>query len=170
MAAFQGMHVSPAKHDCQESVATGQTDRQTPNKVIPLCRYASQATQKYCNRLSGAFFANNTITFINDKKLPLPSIYKVLLLLSPPFSSWNAKEVYKEGKTSRRYLNHLCDGLIQVWNVQTRWLQYICLWRKVVIFLSEVWLYCRKQNKSNPNAAYLTLNEQNNCSSKGPWQ
>ena len=52
------MHVSPAKHsyvwlprkcDYQESVTTGQTDRETPDKVIPMCRYASQATQKlYC--------------------------------------------------------------------------------------------------------------------------
>ena len=32
--------------DYQESVTTGQTDRQTPDKVIPMCRYASQATQK----------------------------------------------------------------------------------------------------------------------------
>ena len=53
------MHVSPAKHsyawlprkcDYQESVTTGQTDgqtdKQTPDKVIPMCRYASQATQK----------------------------------------------------------------------------------------------------------------------------
>ena len=38
------------KRDYQESVTTGQTDarthRQTPDKVIPMCRYASQATQK----------------------------------------------------------------------------------------------------------------------------
>ena len=55
MAAFRGMHVSPAKHSFayyQESVTAGQTDthtrtdRQTPDKVIPMCRYASQATQK----------------------------------------------------------------------------------------------------------------------------
>ena len=36
--------------DYQESVTTGQTDRwtdrQTPDKVIPMCRYASQVTQK----------------------------------------------------------------------------------------------------------------------------
>ena len=31
--------------DYQESVTTGQTDRQTPDKVIPMCCYASQATQ-----------------------------------------------------------------------------------------------------------------------------
>ena len=34
----------------QENVTTGQTngrtDRQTPDKVIPMCRYASQATQE----------------------------------------------------------------------------------------------------------------------------
>ena len=32
--------------DYQESVTTGQTDRQTPDKVIPMCRYDSLATQK----------------------------------------------------------------------------------------------------------------------------
>ena len=40
-----------AMHDYQESVTTrqtdGQTDRQRPDKVIPMCSYASQATQKY---------------------------------------------------------------------------------------------------------------------------
>ena len=53
VAAFQGMHVSPAKHS-YASVTDGQTDRQTDrqkdtkstDKVIPMCRYASQATQK----------------------------------------------------------------------------------------------------------------------------
>ena len=44
-----------AMHDYQESVTIGQTqhwqtDRQTSDKVIPMCRYASQATQKVlCN-------------------------------------------------------------------------------------------------------------------------
>ena len=52
MAALQGMHVSPAKHSyvwlprkCDYRTET-QTDRQTPDKVIPMCRYALQATQK----------------------------------------------------------------------------------------------------------------------------
>ena len=70
VAAFQGMHVSPAKHsyawlprkcDYKESVTTGQTDRhtdrqthrqtdqQTPDKVIPMFRFTSQATQKLAN-------------------------------------------------------------------------------------------------------------------------
>ena len=39
-----------AMRDYQESVTTGQTDtgtdRQRPHKVIPMCRYASQALQK----------------------------------------------------------------------------------------------------------------------------
>ena len=39
-----------AMRDYQESVTIGQThahtDRQTLDKVIPMCRYASQATQK----------------------------------------------------------------------------------------------------------------------------
>ena len=37
-----------ALRDYQESVTTGhtdrRTDRQTPDKVIPMCRYALQAT------------------------------------------------------------------------------------------------------------------------------
>ena len=45
MAAFRGMHVSPAKHS-YANVTDGQTDRRTTDKVIPMCRYASQATQK----------------------------------------------------------------------------------------------------------------------------
>ena len=54
VAAFIGMHVSPAKHsyallprkcDYQTDRHTdGRTDRQTPDKVIPMCRYASQVT------------------------------------------------------------------------------------------------------------------------------
>ena len=35
-----------AMRDYQGSVTTGQTHRQTPDKEIPMCRYASQATQK----------------------------------------------------------------------------------------------------------------------------
>ena len=30
----------------QKSVTSGQTDRQTPDKVIPMCCYASQTTKK----------------------------------------------------------------------------------------------------------------------------
>ena len=60
MAAFRGMHVSPAKHS-SASVTDGhtdkwtdgqtdrqtdrRTDRQTTDKAIPMCRHASQATQ-----------------------------------------------------------------------------------------------------------------------------
>ena len=35
-----------AMREYQESVTTGQADGQTPEKVIPMCRYTSQATQK----------------------------------------------------------------------------------------------------------------------------
>ena len=35
-----------AMRDYQESVTTGQTDGQTPDKGNPMYRYASQATQK----------------------------------------------------------------------------------------------------------------------------
>ena len=32
--------------DYQENVTTGHTNTQTPDKVIRMCRYASQTTQK----------------------------------------------------------------------------------------------------------------------------
>ena len=44
-----------AMRDYQESKTTGQTqkrmDGETPDKVIPMCRYASQATQKMAHTL-----------------------------------------------------------------------------------------------------------------------
>ena len=61
VAAFRGMHVSPAKHSlgkCDRQMdgrtvgrgRNGQTDRRTDrrttDKVIPMCHCASQATQK----------------------------------------------------------------------------------------------------------------------------
>ena len=58
VAAFRGMHVLPAKHS-YASVTDGRTDRQTDrqtdgktdgrttDKVIPMCRYDSQVTQKF---------------------------------------------------------------------------------------------------------------------------
>ena len=56
VAAFRGMHVSPAKHS-YASVTDGQTDRrtdrQTTDKVIPMCRYASQATQSQATQKDG---------------------------------------------------------------------------------------------------------------------
>ena len=68
MAALRGMHVSPAKHSYarlpkvwlpdRQRDGQRQTDghRQTPDKVIPLCRYASQAkqqaTQKFLKHLN----------------------------------------------------------------------------------------------------------------------
>ena len=39
-------NIATCMRDYQESVTTGQTDGQMPDKVIPMCRYASQATQK----------------------------------------------------------------------------------------------------------------------------
>ena len=45
-----------AMRDYQENVTTGhtdgRTDRQTPDKVILMCRYASQATQKFLKHLN----------------------------------------------------------------------------------------------------------------------
>ena len=67
--SLYGVH----KRDYQESVTIGQTDarthRQTPDKVIPMCRYASQATQKWS--FSIGYFVRN----VNSK-----TVYLELLL------------------------------------------------------------------------------------------
>ena len=64
VAAFRGMHVSPAKHSyawlprkCDYRTDIW-TDRQTLDKVIPMCHYALQATQK-CLRRSKALHNSN---------------------------------------------------------------------------------------------------------------
>ena len=45
------------------------TDRQTPEKVIPICRYASQATQKWC--IGGSFPKTIPVRIVNNfYKLP----------------------------------------------------------------------------------------------------
>ena len=48
VAAFRGMHVTPAKHSFRkcDRRTDGQTDGRAMDKVIPMCRYALQATQK----------------------------------------------------------------------------------------------------------------------------
>ena len=52
VTAFWGMHVLPAKHNYAwlprkcDYQTDGRVDRQTPDKVIPMRCYASQATQK----------------------------------------------------------------------------------------------------------------------------
>ena len=47
MAAFQGMHVSPANHSYVwlPRKCDYRTDTQAPEKVIPMCCYASQAKE-----------------------------------------------------------------------------------------------------------------------------
>ena len=54
VAVFRRMHVSPAKHSYNEWLprkcgnrTDTRTDRQKPVKVIPMCRYALQVTQKW---------------------------------------------------------------------------------------------------------------------------
>ena len=52
-----------AMSDYQESVTTRQTERQTPDKVIPMCRYGSQATQKVCLAFT-AIYDYSTISIV----------------------------------------------------------------------------------------------------------
>ena len=77
----------PRKCNYQESVTTGQTDRQTyrqtPDKVIPMCRYASQATQKLKKFTTSQWcFEKSLVLYeVHSKKWSCPNIYWTLLYL-----------------------------------------------------------------------------------------
>ena len=54
VAVFRGMHVSSGNiamhvYHLTDRQTHEQKDRQTPDKVIPMCRYAWQATEKKLN-------------------------------------------------------------------------------------------------------------------------
>ena len=77
VAAFRGMHVSPVKHSCYGWLPRKcdyQTDRQMPDKVIPMCRYASQATQQTEN--TSSFLKKNYTKSWQDLR------YQPIMLLS----------------------------------------------------------------------------------------
>ena len=64
-------------HDYQESVTDGRMDRQTPDKVIPICHYASQATQKQTDGQTDAGQSDPYVPLCfagNKKKLIIPSL------------------------------------------------------------------------------------------------
>ena len=68
VAAFRGMYVSPAKHSYAwlPRKCHYWTDRQTPDKVIHLCRYASQTTGWYCTRR----YSNSGLLVYENSALP----------------------------------------------------------------------------------------------------
>ena len=119
--------------DYQKSVTTGQTDRQTPDKVIPMCRYASQATQnvsivqqiynlfKVCKKLSANntdflylryvkiflyyfFFQNNNATIL----ITSVTKEKMVLFMSESYwcdAGWDL-EVFLYDNIAHEYLTH----------------------------------------------------------------
>ena len=74
VAAFRGMHVSPAKDSYAwlplESVTTGQThrrtDRQTPDKVIPMCHDRRHNNISYSKSLKHAPWGNDKIYDVHN--------------------------------------------------------------------------------------------------------
>ena len=70
VAVFRGIHVSPAKHSYAwlPRKCDRHTDRQT-DKVIPMCRYASQATQKFAgDTKNNVIFYSNLLAEIATRK------------------------------------------------------------------------------------------------------
>ena len=64
-----------------------RTDRQTPDKVIPMCRYALQATQKWRNWPNMVFYSNEFI-FINT--------VNCFIFVSTNFSSNGEKRRFRQ--------------------------------------------------------------------------
>ena len=67
--------------DYQESVTTRQTHRQTLDKVIPMCRYASQTTQKvpYFNFWNVALILTLTlVTLVTDSPQGFTTVHASL--------------------------------------------------------------------------------------------
>ena len=133
MAAFRGMHVSPAKHsyawlsrkcDYRTDRHT-HTHRQTPDKVIPMCRYASQATQQVI------------------------SIYVHCDLdLWPPTSKINRVHPLTMCNMSAKFVKQIQNGLVSI--VFTSLFPYMSivtltfdLWpQKSIGFILSSWLTC----------------------------
>ena len=89
VAAFQGMHVSPAKHSYAwlPRKCDYWTDRQTPDKVIPMCHCGSQARQyivfiKIIQRICVSLLHPLHITSLNILQ---QTILSTFLLLSTSF-------------------------------------------------------------------------------------
>ena len=90
-----------ALHDYQESVTTGQTDTRT-DKVIPMCRYASQAKQKLpCpppKLITKGDHINTELQIILSPIRIYPLIFASMLILkiqgvfSPPIFYCNAEK------------------------------------------------------------------------------
>ena len=100
VAAFRGMHVSPAKHSyawlprkCDyrtDRHMDGQTDRQTPYKVIPMCRYATQAKQKGISIPLGWF--RSSLFLLSGMELQRDFAFSVFNLQNLP-ETWTIKFV-----------------------------------------------------------------------------
>ena len=110
------MHVLPAKHSCawlpkkvwlSDRQAHGQTDRQTQDKVIPMCRYASQGTQKHLSLFMSPYFCQDAaITCTNL----LDFICRVInFLFYKPFT-WNI--ICKDLFSCLYSLKHLCKNKV----------------------------------------------------------
>ena len=81
VAAFREMHVSPAKHSY-----ASVTDGQTTDKVIPMCRYASQATQLVFSRTHVAPEKAKLDLRTTDKVIPMWRfallVHKIYILIA----------------------------------------------------------------------------------------
>ena len=87
-----------AMRDYQESVTTGQTHthRQTPDKVIFMCHYASQATQKLSD-----------LPIFSLKIYDLTVGFSIFHCLNVQNMEWKLKEISKDKRKARPKSTHL---------------------------------------------------------------
>ena len=70
----------------RNACVAGQTDRQTPDKVIPMCHYASQATQKWpsVGQILHTVFYRGIRKYIGSIKKVVLGKAKPIFLYAPP--------------------------------------------------------------------------------------
>ena len=90
----QGMHVSPVKHSDVRlpRKCRYRTNRQTSNKVIPMCRYALRAAQKWYLYQTRHVFVKHTCPRQQQSQNMTKSLSPILTPTNLP-GACNVKEV-----------------------------------------------------------------------------
>ena len=93
-----------AMRDYKESVTTEPTDRQTQDKVIPMCHYALQATQKPDPSIEQWDSSNDWIVIKEKHVNAALALSRIPTIPSPPLCNW-----YHACLVLRRFMLALCS-------------------------------------------------------------
>ena len=142
------MHVSPAKHssawlprkcDYQTDTLTDrQTDRQMPDKVIPMCRFASQATQKLWLKSLHIQKIHSSVCPFKVSLLISHHLTIPMLLNKGNYSAWAKLLSPDSGEQYESALKHLHD-IGSNWWTRNRQRQYRQIAKKFPKFKRKVY-------------------------------